>query len=58
MKYVFSLDNLNLRYNIYIYSSLIREQQNDPEISALYQKSSDEMDAAGGLCVILLKTEC
>ena len=36
-------------------SSLIREQQNDPEISALYQKSSDEMDAAGGPVCYFIK---
>ena len=36
-------------------SSLIREQQNDPEIFALYQKSSDEMDAAGGPVCYFIK---
>ncbi|CAB4001498.1 Transposon Ty3-I Gag-Pol poly, partial [Paramuricea clavata] len=36
-------------------SSPIREQQNDPEISALYQKSSDEMDATGGPVCYFIK---
>ena len=30
------------------FSNLIKEQQNDPEISALYHKASNEIDAAGG----------
>ena len=33
--------------NTFSKPKLIKEQQNDPEISALYQKTADEIDAAG-----------
>ncbi len=37
-------------------SKLIKEQQNDPEISVIYQKASDESDAAGDSVCYFIKS--
>jgi hypothetical protein len=47
--------NANDNQSSFSKSSLIREQQNDPEISALYQKASDKMDAAGSPVCYFIK---